>query len=192
MIEAGQITRIKTQQLPREQWHVLIQDAHCAYLSWEEYLANEHQLQCNNVTLNSEGRQGSAREGAALLQGLLICGQCGRWMSPHYYGTNGKRVSYECSQRRKHDGLGGICWSVPGAAIEVALTTHVLEAVNSEQLLLFLAVLDELEKTAQEQERYWQLRLECARYEVERAERQYDAVESENRLVVRALLKMEC
>jgi len=189
LIEAGQITRMKTQQLPRDQWRVLIQDAHPAYLSWEEYLANEQQLQKNNVTLDAEGRQGSAREGAALLQGLVICGQCGRRMSPRYYGTNGKRVSYECSQRRKHDGMGGICWSVPGAALEVALADHVLSAVNSEQLQLSLAVLDELERTVQEQDRHWQLRLERVRYEAERAERQYNAVEPENRLVARTLEK---
>ena len=72
----------------------MIHHAHPAYISWEEYLENEHQLRHNNVANHLEGRQGSAREGVALLQGLLICGKCGRRMSSRYYGTGGKRVAY--------------------------------------------------------------------------------------------------
>lgn len=141
----------------------------------------------NNLAQNMEGRQGSAREGVALLQGLLICGKCGRRMSPRYHGTGGKRVSYQCDQRRQRDGIGGICWSVPGDAIDTAVGQKVLEAMNEHQLNLSLSVLDELEQTAQAENHQWRLRLERARYEAERAERQFDAVEPENRLVARTL-----
>ena len=187
MIESGQITRVKTQKLPREKWRVIIHNTHPAYISWEEYLENERQLMRNNAAQNMEGRQGSAREGQALLQGMLICGKCGRRMSPRYHGTGGKRVSYQCDQRRQRDGMGGICWSVPGNAIDTAVAQTVLEAINESQLNLSLSVLDELEKTTQEENRQWQLRLERARYEAERVERQFDAVEPENRLVARTL-----
>jgi DNA invertase Pin-like site-specific DNA recombinase len=189
MIEAGQVTRVKMQQLPRDQWRVMIHNAHPAYISWEQFLDNESQLQRNNVALSPEGRQGTAREGVALLQGLIICGKCGRRMSPHYHGNGGKRVTYQCDQRRQRDGDSGICWSAAGAAIETAVTEHVLEAVTPSQLNLSLEVLGELEQTTQQQHRQWQLRLERARYEAERAERQFDAVEPENRLVARTLEK---
>lgn len=116
------MTHIKIVQLPREQWRVMLPDAHPAYLSWEDYLENERQLQQNDVSHPCEGRQGTAREGFALLQGLVICGKCGRRMSPRYYGTGGTRVSYQCDQRRNQDGIGGLCWSVPGAAIEAQVT----------------------------------------------------------------------
>lgn len=189
IIEAGQVIRVRTQQLPRDQWRVVIHNTHPAYISWEQFLNNESQLQNNNVALSPEGRQGSAREGVALLQGLIICGKCGRRMSPRYHGDGGKRVTYQCDQRRQKDGDSGICWSVAGAAIEVAVTEHVLGRVTSSQLNLSLAVLEELEQITQEQHRHWQLRLERAQYEAQRAERQFDAVEPENRLVARTLEK---
>lgn len=108
-------------------------------------------------------------------------------MSPRYHGNGGCRVAYECSQGRKQDGSVGICWSVAGAAIDTAVETYVLEAITSEQLDISLAVLEELSLQAAEIEHTWQLRLERARYESDRAWRQYDAVDPENRLVARTL-----
>jgi DNA invertase Pin-like site-specific DNA recombinase len=189
IIEAGQVTRVRMRQLPRDQWQVILHNTHPAYLSWEQFLNNEGQLQRNNVTLNPEGRQGSAREGMALLQGLIICGKCGRRMSPRYHGKGGKRVTYQCDQRRQKDGDSGICWSAAGAAIEVAVAEHVLSLMSANQLNLSLSVLEELEQVTQQQHQQWRLRLERAQYEVQRAERQFDAVEPENRLVARTLEK---
>ena len=76
---------------------------------------------------------------------------------------------------------------MPGAAIDTAVAQRVLDALNEHQLSLSLSVLDELEQTAQQENRQWQLRLERAEYEAARAERQFDAVEPENRLVARTL-----
>jgi DNA invertase Pin-like site-specific DNA recombinase len=187
IIEAGQVMRVRMRQLPRDQWQVILHNTHPAYLSWEQFLNNEGQLQRNNVTLNPEGRQGSAREGIALLQGLIICGKCGRRMSPRYHGNGGKRVTYQCDQRRQKDGDSGICWSAAGAAIEGAVAEHVLNLMSANQLNLSLSVLEELEQITQQQHQQWQLRLERAQYEAQRAERQFDAVEPENRLVARTL-----
>ena len=187
IIEMGEITRKKTTARPPEEWIVTIRDAHPAYLSWEQYKENEAQLTRNLGKKAIEGRSGSAREGAALLQGLIICGKCGRRMSPRYHGNGGKRVTYQCDKRRSEDGLHGICWSVPGASIEEAITKHLFCILNESNLELSLAVLDEIEKNTQQQQQHWQLRLERAQYEANRAERQFDAVEPENRLVARTL-----
>lgn len=135
----------------------------------------------------SDGCPGTPREGFALLQGLVICGKCGRRMSPRYHGTGGHRAAYECSQRRKQDGQVGVCWSVAAAAIDAAVEAHLLEGITYEQLDISLAVLEELENQASVIEHQWQLRLERAHYEADRAFRQYDAVEPENRLVARTL-----
>ncbi|MEC4817580.1 MAG: recombinase family protein [Scytonema sp. PMC 1069.18] len=187
VVESGQIVRLRTQLLPREEWKVIIHNAHPAYISWEEYLENCEQLRRNHYTSMSDGYTGKPREGFALLQGLVICGKCGRRMSPRYHGTGGTRVAYECNQRRKQDGSEGICWSVAGAVIDAAVAAHVLEAITTEQLDISLNVLEELENQATELEHHWQLRLERAQYEAERAFRQYDAVDPENRLVARTL-----
>ncbi|OYD91591.1 recombinase family protein [Nostoc sp. 'Peltigera membranacea cyanobiont' 210A] len=187
VIEAGQIKKVKIQQLPQEEWKVIIHNAHEAYISWSEYLSNCERLRRNCPISLSDGCPGTPREGFALLQGLVICGKCGRRMSPRYHGTGGCRAAYECTQARKQDGSVGACWSVAGAAIDTAVSAHVLSAFTDEQLDISLAVLSELENIADEADKTWQLRLERARYEADRAFRQYDATEPENRLVVRTL-----
>jgi len=187
VIKSGEIASKKTIAKPQAEWTVIIPNAHPAYISWEEYQENEAQLTRNLGKQAMEGRSGSAREGAALLQGLLICGKCGRRMSPRYHGNGGRRITYQCDKRRIEDGLHGICWSVPGSPIEAAIVEHLFSVLTESHLDISLAVLQEIEKNAQEQERHWQLRLERAQYEANRAERQYDAVDPENRLVVRTL-----
>ncbi|MDV3002614.1 MAG: hypothetical protein N5P05_004269 (plasmid) [Chroococcopsis gigantea SAG 12.99] len=187
VITSGEITSTKTVVKPLAEWTVMIPDAHPAYISWEEYKDNVAQLTRNLGKEAIEGRSGSAREGAALLQGLLICGRCGRRMSPRYHGNGGRRITYQCDKRRREDGQHGICWSVPGAPIEAAIVKHLFSVLTGSHLDISLAVLHEIEKNIQEQERHWQLRLERARYEANRAERQYDAVDPENRLVARTL-----
>lgn len=187
VIESGQIVRVKTKQLPQEEWKVMIHASHPAYISWEEYLENSEQLTRNHTAGRSDGHSGPPREGSALLQGLVICGKCGRCMSPRYYGTGGQRASYECNQQRKQDSQVGVCWTVAAAAVDAAVEAHVLEAITQENLDISWAVLNELDQQAAELEHQWQLRLERARYEAERAFRQFDAVEPENRLVVRTL-----
>ena len=189
VLESGQIIGVKTQQVPEPEWKVVIHNTHPAYLTWAEYQENQAQLKRNYGLILPEGRIGPARSGAALLQGLVICGQCGHRMSPRYYGDSGQRASYECNQLRKKNGQLTKCWSVAAAAIDRAVATHVLEAVTIEQLDISLAVLEELDQQASELEHQWQLKLERARYEASRAERQYNLVEPENRLVARTLEK---
>jgi DNA invertase Pin-like site-specific DNA recombinase len=169
VIEDGQIKKVKIQLLPQEEWKVIIHDAHEAYISWSEYLSNCEQLRQNHPNSMSFGCPGTPRVGFALLQGLVICGKCGRRMSPRYHGTGGCRAAYECTQARKQDGSMGVCWSVAGAAIDTAVSAHVLEALTFEQLDISLAVLSELENQAVETDKTWQLRLERARYEADRA-----------------------
>ena len=96
VIESGQITRLRTQQLPQDEWKVIIHNAHEAYISWEEYLSNCERLRQNHPISRSDGCPGTPREGFALLQGLVICGKCGRRMSPRYHGTGGHRAARAC------------------------------------------------------------------------------------------------
>jgi DNA invertase Pin-like site-specific DNA recombinase len=74
-----------TQVVPQEQWQFLLRDAHVGYITWEEYEANLHQLQQNRPAYGEDRRHGPAREGPALLQGLVICGRCGNRMTLRYY-----------------------------------------------------------------------------------------------------------
>jgi DNA invertase Pin-like site-specific DNA recombinase len=187
VIEGGQVVKVKIQQLSIDDWKVKIPDAHPAYVTWQQYQVNQSRLESNHGASSLDGRLGSPRMGGALLQGLVICGKCGRRMSPRYYGDGGKRASYDCNQLRKQDAHFGICWSVAASAIDAAVEAYILEAVSESQIALSLAVLEELVGEVQQLEHQWQLKLERARYEANRAFRQYDAVDPENRLVARTL-----
>jgi hypothetical protein len=179
--------RVRTLQRPQAHWTVVIQGAHPAYLSWEDYVATQQQLTRNRTDLTHAGVQGAPRQGTALLQGLLLCGRCGRRMTVRYHGQSGRRASYQCDRRRMYDGQGGMCWSVAASPIDAAVETHALATLTPANLDLALAVLTQMEADARELDRHWQLQLERARYEAQRAARQFDAVEPENRLVARTL-----
>lgn len=170
-------------RLPRDQWEVFIPDHHFGYITWETYEANIKQLQNNRTNLE---RSGPAREGTALLQGLVLCGKCGRRMSVRYTDHGGIVPVYECKGRWEH-GTRATCTRVPATNIDLAVATRLIQAMQPADLELALKVMDKLLKEEDDADRGWKLTLERAKYEVERAEHQYQQVEPENRLVARSL-----
>jgi DNA invertase Pin-like site-specific DNA recombinase/ribosomal protein S18 acetylase RimI-like enzyme len=172
----------------RDQWPVLILDHHPGYISFDRYLGNQERLRGNAMMGSStdESHQGAAREGRALLQGLLRCGHCGRRMYVNYGGQRAARtLQYRCSRTRAL--LGAECQLVGGKRIEATVVDAFLavsEAAGPEAAALCG---DKLRADIEATERSWQLRIEKAEYEAQRAERQYTAVEPENRTVAREL-----
>lgn len=172
-----------TVRLPREEWEVFIPDHHPGYITWEEYERNLKQLHSNRTNLE---KSGPAREGTALLQGLIICGKCGRRMSVRYTNNGGISPHYECKGRWEH-GRRATCTTVPALKIDQAISDRLLQAMQPAELELALQVMDKLLHEEDEVDKGWKLSLERAQYEVDRAERQYQQVEPENRLVARSL-----
>ena len=171
-------------RLPLEEWAVLIRDAFPGYVSWEQYEANQAILAANAPRREGSSGPGPLRSGAALLTGLVRCGVCGQRMRV-WYGSHG--FSYACTYARDKFGAPS-CQTVPnGSAIDGAVVQALLAALTPAQVCISLAVLEELEQQAALVERQWALQLEQVRYEAERARRQYDLVEPENRLVARTL-----
>ena len=164
------------------QWHAFLRDAHPAYISWEQYLENLKRLEDNAVRGAHVRGRGAPRGGLALLQGLVLCGKCGRRMSPVYSVAD--EPSYQCSQRIYGEGN---CWSTLARRIDDKVVECMLMAFAPPELDLSLAVLKEVERQSAAVERQWKLRLERVHYEAQRAERQYNAVEPENRVVARTL-----
>lgn len=169
--------------LPREEWEVFIPEHHPGYVTWEEYERNLKQLHSNRTNLE---KSGAAREGTALLQGLVICGKCGRRMSVRYTSNGGIHPHYECKGRWEH-GHRATCTTVPALKIDQAISERLLQAMQPAELELALQVMDKLLHEEDDVDKGWKLSLERARYEVDRAERQYQQVEPENRLVARNL-----
>jgi DNA invertase Pin-like site-specific DNA recombinase len=180
----GEAPRIKgrTRQVKREDWPIVLQNAHSGYITWEQFLRNQQRLD-DNRTFRPEERRGAAREGAALLQGIVLCGLCGRRMSVHY--QNGI-PRYVCAQLHTHF-AGKTCQHIRGDGIDAAVARTFLDAMQPAQLEVSIAALEHIEARARRIDHQWQFRLERAHYEAELAQRRFFAVEPENRLVARTL-----
>ncbi|MCI0396237.1 MAG: recombinase family protein [Chloroflexi bacterium] len=180
----GDPPQTRTRRLLIEEWEIVIPDVYPAYISYDQYLANRQILRSNLYNFEKKGR-GAAREGRGLLQGILICGRCGRRMTPSY-GSD--YLAYVCRREQMTYGTKQ-CQAFPMAYLDQAISEVFLAAVQPCRLEATLAALARLEQERQVLDRQWQLRLERARYQARLAERQYDAVDPENRLVARSLEK---
>jgi DNA invertase Pin-like site-specific DNA recombinase len=158
---------------------VFIRDNHPGYISWEQYESNIRRLKQHR---RHGPVPGPARETVAFLAGLVVCGQCGCRMQTRYT----RSLRYEC-QRQALDYAAPPCQSLAGAPLEQLVRDLVLEVVTPASLELSVRAAQECERERATLDRQWQLRLERAAQEANRAFRQYNAVEPENRLVARTL-----
>ena len=166
-------------------WEVCLQAAHPGYIGWEEFMTNQRRL-ANNVSRYRTGQAGVPRKGSALLQGIAICGRCGQRMALHYSGSRSEYPVY-CCRFDRDQRAGVLCQEVRALPVDSLVERIVLDALSPDQIAIALAAMDQLEEESQQLERQWALRRERARYEADRARRQYEAVEPENRLVARSL-----
>jgi len=176
--------KAKVRVRPLEEWPVCIQEHHEGYITWEEYLANQQQLKQNNYLSTT---QGAAREGAALLQGLVWCGYCGAKMGVNSYSVRDhRRPSYICSHAYS-EGDAHTCQSMTSKPIDDLVVSLFLEALAPAQIKIALQAIEQLQQERQALQHQWEQQLEQARYEVQFAQRQYDAVDPDNRLVASEL-----
>ncbi len=168
------------QCLPDEECLVLLRDRVPAYIPWERYEANQRKIQANRT---SQEGPGAPRQGEALLSGLIYCGKCQRRMMVHY--NSRRRGCYEC---RGDVYIGGPrCQSVSARAVDAVVAEQILRAAEPAALEASLAAVADIEQERATLLRQWQLKVERANYDEERARRQYNACEPENRLVARTL-----
>jgi DNA invertase Pin-like site-specific DNA recombinase len=168
-------------QLSRYEWQVFKRDRLPAYITWDRYLANQDRL-CQHRCLPDA--PGTPRVGAALLAGLVVCGNCGHRLSAHY-GTRG-HPSYVC-RHHERTGVAQSCYGLQAAAVDDLVSQQVLLALEPAALQLSLQVQADQQAERARLDQHWKQRLERARYESQEAERRYRAVDPENRLVARNL-----
>ena len=169
---------------PMAEWQCIKHNAYPAYITWEQYLANQARMRDNATRYterNCPGR-GAPREGAALLQGLATCGECGHMM----------RTVYKPSPRYICDGLTKkfaerMCASLDGPSIETVVVRAFFEAIQPAQLDALEALLTRQRQEHAQVERHWQQQLQRAQYEAHAARRRYEAVDPDNRLVAAEL-----
>lgn len=177
---------VRTRQVARHEWEVCIPDHHPGYVSWEDYAANQDLLRANWRPPRGEGG-GAAREGRALLQGRLRCGRCGRIMQVGYSGISGNVPRYVCARGKTLYGSAATCQSLGGQRLEQVVLAEVFKVLEPAALAATAKALAEAEANHAGRLDAFELAVERARYEAERARRQFDAVEPENRLVARNL-----
>ena len=168
-------------------WRVSLKDHHAGYITWEEFLDNQERLEKNRTNGEETLLAGPAREGLALLQGLLLCGHCGRRLTIRYKGNGGIYPCYQCNWLRREGLAGKDCMSLRCDRLDAAVSEEVLKALQPAELDLALAALAELESRDQALGRQWQMRLERAEYEAALAERRYLEVDPSQRLVASTL-----
>ena len=175
------------QLVPREQWIALIRDTHPGYISWETYETNQRLLLGNATAHGQDRAAGPAREGTALLQGLAICGRCGRRMTVRYHTRRGVEIpDYQCQNRCIQDGAQR-CQTVPGAGVDAAIGTLLLDTLTPHALEVALTVQAELDSRAAEADALRRQAVERARHRADLARRRYLAVDPDNRLVADSL-----
>jgi DNA invertase Pin-like site-specific DNA recombinase len=175
------------QPLPRDQWTALIPGARPGYITGETHEASQQILAGNAAARGADRAAGPAREGTALLQGLAICGRCGRRMTVAYHARGGAEVpGYQC-MREAIDHAGPRCQAIPGAPADAAIGQLLPEALTPPALEVALTVQAEIEARAAEADAIRAGHVERARHRADLARRRYLAADPGNRLVAGTL-----
>lgn len=181
---SGEIaTRLRP--VPQEAWRVLIRDHHEGYIDWDRFVANRHRLGANRT--NREGLAGPAREGLCLLQGVLLCGECGRRLTVRYKGNGGLYPMYQCQWKHREGLSSRSCLEVSSTPLDKVIADRVVGAITPVTIELALAALTNLEERDREIGAQWWMRIERARYDADLAERRYEEVDPSNRLIAATL-----
>jgi len=168
-------------------WRVSLKEHHEGYITLEEFSNNQERLEKNRTNGEETLLAGPAREGLALLQGLLLCGTCGHALTVRYTGNGGIYPCYQCNRLRREGLASKDCMSFHCDRLDAAIAEEVLKALQPAEIELALAALQELESRDRAISRQWQMRLERAEYEASLAERRYQEVDPSQRLVAGTL-----
>ena len=171
----------------REDWIVFLPGLLPAYISIEQYEKNRQRMDANRSRSQSLG---AVRDGPALLAGLVACGRCGKKMTVGYQrGAGGRQQPVYVCAREKSDYGAGQCQQLAGSCVDGYVTGLLLDAMAPAALEVSLAAAEQAGAQRAQVDRIWRQRLERADFAADRARRQYQLAEPENRLVVRQLEK---
>ncbi len=181
---SGEI-RTRSRLMPQDAWRIVIPDHHEGYISADQFIVNRQRLTANRT--NAEGLAGPVREGLCLLQGLLLCGVCGRRLGVRYTGNGGIYPVYQCVWKHREALASRACLTVSSTALDQAITERLVGAITPVTIELALAALSSLEERDRDIGAQWRMRIERARYDADLAERRYEAVDPSNRLIAATL-----
>lgn len=176
---SGQVTQ---KHLPLEQWKIRVNDKYPAYISWELHLKIRAMLEDNHAEYDRNKTRGVPRPGAALLHGIVYCGKCGHKMVVQYKGG----TRYLCNYHRQQYRVP-VCQNIAGDPIDAAVVQAFFEALSPVELDAYARILERHQETAQKLDQAQRHQLERLRYEAALAQRQFNRVDPDNRLVAAEL-----
>ena len=183
--EGGRVI-VRSRLVARDEWEVCIPGHHPGYIDWDTYLENQQRMAANARVVQG-GAGGAPREGSALLTGLACCGRCGRKMQVRYFAASRQRSTYQCTRAAHQTGSNSACQRIDGRRVDQVVLDAVFHALEPASLRATTGALAHAETEYEQRLRAFEAALERAQYEAERARRQFDLVEPENRLVARGL-----
>jgi DNA invertase Pin-like site-specific DNA recombinase len=171
----------------QEEWICLIQDVHGGFIDWDEYQSNQRILTGNAQAFSSD-RRPAPREGPALLQGIILCGRCGKRMTLRYHQYHGQLApQYVCQRDKIEQGRSNDCQRVPGTGIDEVIGSLLVDMVNSQNIDIAIAVQRELQTRLDEADRLRYKQVERCRYEADLARRRYLKIDPDKRYVAEVL-----
>lgn len=180
-LENGRKRVVRGFRKARDEWEVLLLDHHDGYLSWTEYERNQR-LIADNANGTSFMARGAVRRGEMLLAGMLRCGHCGRKLHVAYSGTKGDVGRYHCRGALLNHGTEP-CISFGSLRVDQAVSAEIIRLLQPLGIEAAIQAIETQRNDAGEQHRQTAMALEQARFEAAHAQRQYDAVDPDNRLV---------
>jgi hypothetical protein len=171
-------------RLPMDQWKIRVQDVYPAYISWETFEQIQQMLADNYAAYDRNKSRGVPRDGAALLHGIVYCGECGHKMMIQYkHGTR-----YLCNALRQQYHVP-VCQCIPADSVDQHVVESFFQALSPVELDVYAAAVTAQEATFQQLEHAHQQHLERLSYEAALAQRQFNRVDPDNRLVAAELEK---
>lgn len=186
-VENGQARKTRGHRHERQEWAVLLLDHHEAFISWEQYEHNQGRIQ-ENAAMKGAMTRGPVRTGKSLAAGLLRCRRCGRKLHVNYSGSKGDVPRYGCRGASITHGEGK-CLSFGGLAFDRALEAEVMRVLEPAAIEAAIHMSHQAYDQDEQKRQALGLELQQATYEANRARKQFDAVDPENRLVAAELEK---
>jgi DNA invertase Pin-like site-specific DNA recombinase len=184
----GEIVSTSKRQ-PMEKWPVMIKEHHAQYITFDQFQYNVQQLQENKAKTPDHILAGPPREGATLLQGLLVCGVCGRRMTIRYTVNKAIVPTYLCNGKKGQGLTGCSCFSFRANLVDPIIEQKVIEVLNPENISITLNALAEIDKRNASLGKQWEMNIQRCQYQADIAQRRFEQVDPGNRLVAASLEK---
>lgn len=168
----------KAEHLPMEQWRITVKDKYPTYVDWQTFEKIQKMLEDNHAEYDRNKTRGVPRAGKALLHGMVYCGECGHKMVVQYKGG----TQYLCNALRQQYRVP-VCQRIPADPVDEMIVGAFFEALSPVELDLYSKTIAQREQADEQAQKARRQQLQRLRYQAEVAQRRFEKVDPDNRLV---------